>query len=44
MFEQNQEELEKTTDPKEQMKLIEIHNHLKSIEMKLNNLGTVILK
>lgn len=44
MFEQNQEELEKATDPAEQMKLIEIHNHLKSIEMKLNNLGTVILK
>lgn len=44
MFEQNQAELEKATDPKEQLKLIEIHNHLKSIEMELNTLGTVILK
>ncbi|MBS1729521.1 MAG: DNA primase [Bacteroidetes bacterium] len=44
MFEQNQEELEKTTDPDEQMKLIEIHNHLKRIQLKLNDLGAVIIK
>lgn len=45
MFEQNQVELEKTTDPTEQMKLIEIHNHLKRIEMELvQKPGTVIIK
>ncbi len=45
MFEQNQAELEKATDATEQIKLIEIHNHLKRIEMSLmQKPGTVIIK
>lgn len=45
MFDQNQKDLEAATDLKEQMKLIEIHNTLKQIEIDLTKqLGSVIIK
>jgi DNA primase len=45
MFEQNQKELETATDVKEQMKLIEIHQSLKQIEVELTKqIGSVIIK
>lgn len=45
MFDQNQRDMEQATSFEEQIKLIEIHKHLKQIEQELTKeLGTVILK
>ncbi len=45
MLDENQEELEKAKDPNEQMRLISIHQDLKTIEREITQvLGTVILK
>ncbi len=45
MFEQNQRNMETSKNFNEQMRLIEIHNHLKKLEIDLTKeLGTVIVK
>jgi DNA primase len=45
MFEENQRDMEKATEFTEQMKLIELHKHLKEAEIEITKqLGTVILK
>ncbi len=45
MFDQNQRDMEQATSFEEQIKLIEIHKHLKQIEQELTReLGTVIVK
>jgi len=45
MFEQNQQDMEQAKTFDEQMRLIELHKHLKDIEVQLTkDLGTVILK
>ena len=45
MLDENQEALEKSKDPNEQMQLISIHRDLKTIEREITQmLGTVILK
>lgn len=45
MFQENQEELEKAKDFKQQMSLMEVHKALKKIEMQITQeLGTVIIK
>jgi DNA primase len=45
MFEENQRDMEKATEFDEQMKLIELHKHLKEAEIEITKqLGTVILK
>ncbi len=45
MFEQNQEDMLKTKELSEQLKLMEIHKHLKNIEREITQqLGTVIIK
>jgi DNA primase len=45
MFEQNQQDMERAKTFEEQMRLIELHKHLKDIEVQLTKeLGTVILK
>jgi DNA primase len=45
MFDQNQRDMEQATSFEEQLKLIEIHKHLKQIEQELTReLGTVIVK
>ena len=42
---ENQKDLENTTDPEEQMILIQTHQHLKKIEIELTRkIGTVIIK
>ena len=42
---ENQKDMETTTDPQEQMLLIQTHHHLKTIEMELTKkMGTVIVK
>lgn len=45
MFEENQRDMEKATEFDEQMKLIELHKHLKEAEIEITKqLGTVIIK
>jgi DNA primase len=45
MIEENQKDFERMTSTKDQMMVIETHQHLKQMEMELlKNLGTVILK
>lgn len=45
MFDENQRDIEKATQLEDQLRLIEIHNHLKKIEIELTQqLGTVILR
>ena len=45
MFDENQRDMEKATEFDEQMKLIELHKHLKEAEIEITKqLGTVILK
>jgi len=45
MFDQNQRDMEQSKSFEEQMRLIEIHKHLKKIEMSLRtHLGSVIIK
>jgi len=45
MFDENQRDMEKATQLDEQLRLIEIHKHLKQIEIELTQqLGTVILR
>ncbi len=45
MFEQNQHDMEHATNFEDQMRLIEIHKHLKKIEVELTQiLGSVIIK
>lgn len=45
MFEQNQEDMLRSKDINEQMRLIELHKHLKDIEREITQqLGTVIIK
>lgn len=45
MFDQNQQDIERAKTFEEQMRLIELHKHLKDIEVQLTKeLGTVILK
>jgi DNA primase len=45
MFDENQRDMEKATEFDEQMKLIELHKHLKEAEIEITKqLGTVIIK
>jgi len=45
MFDQNQRDMEQSKSFEEQMRLIEIHKHLKQIEISLRqSLGSVIIK
>ena len=45
MFEQNQNDILQSRELNEQLRLMEVHKHLKAIEMEITQqLGTVILK
>ena len=45
LMDENQRDLEKTKDPEEQLVLLQIHQHLKQMEIELaKNIGTVIFK
>ncbi|HVX50376.1 MAG TPA: DNA primase [Chitinophagaceae bacterium] len=45
MFEQNQRDMERSKDLQEQYRLVEVHKHLKGIEIELTKqLGSVIIK
>ena len=45
LMDENQRDLEKTKDPEEQLVLLQIHQHLKQMEIELTkNIGTVIFK
>lgn len=45
LISENQKDMERTTDPAEQLELLEVHQHLKDLEMQLaRQMGTVIIK
>lgn len=45
LISENQKDMEKASDPSEQLELIEVHQHLKDLEMQLaREMGTVIFK
>jgi DNA primase len=42
---ENQRDMERSTSAEEQLSLVEVHQHLKELEMQLaRNIGTVIIK